>query len=54
MQPEELETTSEFYALKGECKFNNCLHVDEPQCAVKQAVEDESIAPRATIATSNC
>lgn len=46
MQPEELGNYfPEFYALKGECKFNNCLHVDEPQCAVKQAVEDESIAP---------
>lgn len=46
MQPEELGSYfPEFYALKGECKFNNCLHVDEPQCAVKQAVEDETIAP---------
>ena len=46
MQPEELGNYfSEFYALKGDCKFNNCLHVDEPHCAVKQAVEDEEIAP---------
>ena len=46
MQPKELGNYfPEFYALKGECKFNNCLHVDEPQCAVKQAVEDETIAP---------
>lgn len=29
----------EFFALKGECKFNNCLHLDEPKCAVKKALE---------------
>lgn len=26
------------------CKFNNCLHLNEPQCAVKQAVIDEEIS----------
>ena len=46
MQAEELGNYfPEFYALKSECKFNNCLHVDEPHCAVKAGVEDESIAP---------
>ena len=46
MQPEELGNYfPEFYALKGECKFNNCLHVDEPHCAVKHAVEMEEISP---------
>ena len=46
MKPEELGNYfPEFYALKGDCKFNNCLHIDEPHCAVKQAVEDETIAP---------
>ncbi len=25
------------------CKFNNCLHINEPGCAVKQAVADEKI-----------
>lgn len=34
----------EFFALKGECKFNNCLHLDEPQCAVKEALEKEQVA----------
>lgn len=34
----------EFFALKQECKFNNCLHVDEPKCAIKQALEDDKIA----------
>lgn len=46
MKPEELGSYfPEFYALKGNCKFNNCLHVDEPHCAIKQAVEDETVAP---------
>lgn len=35
----------EIFALKGKCKFNNCLHVNEPQCAVIDAVEREEITP---------
>ncbi|MCK0161791.1 ribosome small subunit-dependent GTPase A [Allomuricauda sp. F6463D] len=34
----------EFFALKPECKFNNCLHLDEPKCAIKDALEDDEIA----------
>ncbi len=34
----------EFLAVKNDCKFNNCLHVEEPKCAVKDAVEDEEIS----------
>lgn len=34
----------EFFALKSECKFNNCLHTDEPKCAVKEALENNQIA----------
>ena len=33
----------EFLKVKQECKFNNCLHLDEPRCAVKDGVDDESI-----------
>ncbi|WP_318309689.1 ribosome small subunit-dependent GTPase A [Flagellimonas crocea] len=33
----------EFFALKSECKFNNCLHLDEPHCAVKEALENDEI-----------
>ena len=34
----------EFFALKHECKFNNCIHINEPHCAVKEALENEEIA----------
>ncbi|NNF83169.1 MAG: ribosome small subunit-dependent GTPase A, partial [Flavobacteriaceae bacterium] len=34
----------EFFALKGECKFNNCLHIQEPKCAVKEALENDEVA----------
>lgn len=34
----------EMRALVGQCQFNNCLHVEEPGCRIKQAVEAEEIA----------
>jgi len=34
----------EFFALKQGCKFNNCIHVKEPHCAVKEALEKEEIS----------
>ena len=34
----------EFFALKQNCKFNNCIHVDEPKCAVKKALEEGKIS----------
>jgi ribosome biogenesis GTPase len=34
----------EFFKLKDQCKFNNCLHKEEPHCAVKEALENDKIA----------
>ncbi|GAA3513149.1 ribosome small subunit-dependent GTPase A [Aquimarina addita] len=34
----------EFFELKSDCKFNNCMHVNEPKCAVKIALDNEEIA----------
>lgn len=34
----------EMRALIGECKFHNCQHLNEPKCAVKEAVEKGSIS----------
>lgn len=30
----------EMKALMAECRFNNCMHIEEPGCAVKQAIEE--------------
>ncbi|MDA9898237.1 ribosome small subunit-dependent GTPase A [Flavobacteriales bacterium] len=35
----------EFFKLKSGCKFNNCLHINEPNCAVKLALEKDDVAP---------
>lgn len=34
----------EMRAVMNECKFNNCLHINEPGCAVKEAVVNKKIA----------
>lgn len=33
----------EMRAFLGECKFNNCLHVNEPKCKIKDMVSEEII-----------
>ena len=33
----------EMRALAGQCKYNNCLHLEEPGCAVKAAVGEGRI-----------
>jgi ribosome biogenesis GTPase len=35
----------EMRALAGQCQFNNCLHLEEPGCVVKAAVQEGSISP---------
>jgi len=34
----------EMRILINDCRFNNCLHIEEPGCAVKQAVEEGKIS----------
>ncbi len=46
IEPEELgDYFPEFLRLKDQCKFNNCVHINEPKCAVKEALEEGEIAP---------
>lgn len=35
----------EIFELKGGCKFHNCLHLEEPGCAVKAALDEGTLAP---------
>lgn len=45
MEKEEIgDYFPEFFKLKGGCKFNNCLHLDEPHCAVKDALDNDEVA----------
>lgn len=45
MKKEEIsDYFPEFFELKQDCKFNNCLHIEEPKCAIKAAVENDVIA----------
>lgn len=45
MEKEEVsDYFPEFFELKSSCKFNNCLHVNEPGCAVKEALDRNEIA----------
>lgn len=46
IKPEELSNYfPEFLKLKSNCKFNNCVHINEPKCAIKDALEKGLIAP---------
>jgi ribosome biogenesis GTPase len=45
MEREEIgDYFPELFELKQDCKFNNCIHLDEPKCAVKDALEDGEIS----------
>ena len=34
----------EFFRLKSNCKFNNCIHINEPNCKVLEALANEEIS----------
>ena len=45
MEPSEISGYfPEFFKLQDQCKFNNCLHKEEPHCAIKKALEKDEIA----------
>ena len=45
MEKEEVgDYFPEFFELKQDCKFNNCLHLKEPKCAVKDALENDEVS----------
>ncbi len=45
MEPAEINHYfPEIFELKSECRFHNCMHLDEPACAVKDAVNSGEIA----------
>lgn len=45
IKPEELSHYfPEFKKLLPGCKFNNCLHTDEPSCAVKGALDKHAVS----------
>ncbi len=54
IEPEELSHYfPEMKALINDCKFNNCMHIEEPGCAVKKAVEENKIAAERYISYLN-
>jgi ribosome biogenesis GTPase len=34
----------EMKALINDCQFNNCMHINEPKCAVKEAIAENKIS----------
>src|SRR5690606_24616380 len=45
MEKEEIgDYFPEIFRIKDQCKFNNCLHLEEPGCAVKVALENGELA----------
>ncbi len=47
MEKEELQDYfPEIFREKQNCKFSNCLHINEPQCAVVKAVEEGKISKK--------
>lgn len=40
-----LEIFPDFTAFASNCKFPNCTHIQEPDCAIKNAIEEKTIHP---------
>lgn len=46
LTPEEVQGYyTEIFELSSACKFPNCSHLHEPECAVKHAAEEKTISP---------
>ena len=46
MEPEEITSYfREIFRFSKDCRFSNCTHTHEPDCAVLKALEDHYIAP---------
>lgn len=44
MEKEEIgDYFPEFFALKDQCRFSNCIHKEEPGCAVKDALDHDEV-----------
>jgi len=44
MEPKDVSHNyPEIFKFSKNCKYNNCMHINEPNCAVKEAVENEDI-----------
>lgn len=35
----------ELFELSASCRFSNCMHMEEPGCAVRDAYERQQLAP---------
>ena len=45
IKPEHIgDQFPEMFKLKGSCRFNDCMHKDEPGCAVRKAVEEGEVS----------
>lgn len=44
MEPQEIgDYFPEFFSRKQDCRFHNCLHLNEPHCAIKNALQNKEL-----------